>query len=174
MGVNPILGLLRTLLLFLLFRVKFRKNDIDRVIVMEDGRRFRIFRHVIVRSRHNQAPQAVFVVRFTPAKMTVKQNIHFSRLPMMIFIGFRGFRSKFWCVDDDTGMCQGVYEWQTIEDALRYSQSIAMRFMTGRSIPGSVSSRTIDQSKERYWLFRESESRAVQLQERRSERMNLL
>jgi len=152
-GTNPVIGLLKTLLFLVTFRVRFRRSDIGRVIEMEDGRRFRVFRRVFLRSPHD-APQAVFVVRFTPARMTVRQNIAFSLLPMMIFMGFRGFRSKYWCVDDRSGMCQGVYEWQTVEDARRYESSIAMRFMTERSIPGSVSSRVIDQSRDRYWLFR--------------------
>lgn len=32
----------------------------------------------------------------------------------------------------------GVYHWKTVEDAERYSKSIAMRFMTKRSVEGSV------------------------------------
>ncbi|MBI4978771.1 MAG: hypothetical protein HZC28_14925 [Spirochaetes bacterium] len=86
------------------------------------------------------------MVRFKPADMTSQQNISFSRIPMMIFMGFRGFRSKFWAVNHETGLCQGLYEWQTREDAERYAASIAMRFMSNRSIPESVSYIIVDRA----------------------------
>jgi hypothetical protein len=50
-------------------------------------------------------------------------------------------------------MCQGVYAWQTVADAQAYAHSIALRFMTGRSVPGSVSHQIIDQSSGPYWAF---------------------
>ncbi len=56
-------------------------------------------------------------------------------------------------VEKDTGLCQGLYQWQTVEDAESYSRSVAMRFMAGRSEPGSVQFTIIDQSGERYWAF---------------------
>ncbi len=153
MNTHPLLGFSRTLFLFLSFRVTFDRANRNREIVMEDGTRFRIFRHVRIRTDHRAEPQAVFVVRFKPKGMSVQQNIRFSLLPMMIFMGFRGFREKYWCVDDDTGLCQGVYAWQTLEDARNYSQSIAMRFMMERSYPESVSFQILDQAPCQYWLF---------------------
>jgi hypothetical protein len=154
MKTNPMLGFLRTLLLFLTFRVRYPRERVDQTITMEDGQTFRVFRHVRIRAARSPKPEGVFVVRFRPANMTVNQNIRFSLLPMMIFIGFHGFREKYWCVDDETGLCQGVYAWQTVEDAENYSKSIAMRFMTKRSDPESVSAKVIDQASDTYWLFR--------------------
>ncbi len=156
MNTHPLLGFLRTLFLLLTFRVVFDREDRNRQIVMEDGTRFRIFRHVRIRTYHRAGPQAVFVVRFKPKGMNIQQNIRFSLLPMLIFMGFRGFREKYWCVNDDTGLCQGVYAWQTLEDARNYSQSIAMRFMTERSYPESVSFQILDQGAFQYWLFSQS------------------
>jgi hypothetical protein len=144
MKMNPVIGFLKTLLLFVKFKVKFDKKDTGRVIIMEDGASFKIFRRVIIKYNDRPHPQAVFIVRFTPANMSVEQNIRFSLIPMMIFMGFRGFRSKYWCVNQETGMCQGIYEWQTLDDANNYADSIAMRFMTKRSVPGSVSNKIID------------------------------
>jgi hypothetical protein len=129
MQTNPILGPIRTLWLFLTFRVHFFKEDAGRVITMEDGKTFRVFRHVQIRRPGAPRPAGMFIVRFRPANMTVHQNIRFSLLPMMIILGLTGFREMYWCVNDDTGLCQGVYAWQSVEDASRYSQSIAMRFM---------------------------------------------
>lgn len=67
-------------------------------------------------------------------------------------MGFKGFRSKYWCVNEDTGMCQGVHEWDKLEDAKHYSKSIAVKNMTKRSKPGSVSYEVLDNIKEnRSW-----------------------
>ncbi|MEJ2710804.1 MAG: hypothetical protein P8074_24550 [Anaerolineales bacterium] len=153
MGTNPVLGFLKTLWLFLSGRVVLLKHDIGKNITMEDGHKFRIFRHVRIRSTSQDRPQGAFIVRFKPENIGIEENIRFSRLPMMIFMGFHGFREKYWCVDDETGLCQGVYAWQTLEDASNYSRSIAMRFMTRRSVPGSVTWQVIDQSTTPYWLF---------------------
>lgn len=113
----------------------------------------RIFRHVRIRTLNSERPEGVFFVRFIPSHLTINQNIRFSLLPMVIFMGFHGFREKYWCVNDETGLCQGVYAWQTVKDAEAYSKSIAMRFMTRRSDPQSVSARVFDQKDEPYWLF---------------------
>lgn len=120
---------------------------------MEDGARFRIFRHVTIRTSSSDEPQAVFIVRFRPAHVTVQANIRFSLLTMMIFMGFRGFREKFWCVNDETGLCQGVYAWQTLQDAQNYASSVAMRVMTNRSEPDSVTLKVLEQERRKYWLF---------------------
>ncbi len=154
MSTHPVLGLLRTLLLFGSLRITFIKEDRDKQITMEDGMKFRVFRHVKIQASHQGRPKAVFIVRFCPRNMTVKQNIRFSLIPMMIFMGFKGFREKYWCVNDETGLCQGAYAWQTLEDAENYSKSIALRFMANRSDPESVNFRIIGQEQEPYWLFR--------------------
>ena len=147
---NPVLGFLRTLGLFLAGRVRFHPEDVGLQLETDDGERYRVFCRVVIR-REAPPPGALFVVRFTPAHMSVRQNIRFSRLPLLIFMGFRGFRSKYWCVDDRTGACEGVYEWQTPADAEAYVASIAFRFMTNRSIPGSVSHRILERSDDSPW-----------------------
>lgn len=131
-STNPFLGFLRTLWLFATWRVRFVRESIGR----RKGN-FTVFRHVIIQSR-KPAPQAMFTIRFRPKDMGIEANKCFSRLPMMVFMGFGGFRSKLWMVDESTGECQGVYEWQTVKDAENYSRSIALRFMTRRSVSGSV------------------------------------
>ncbi|OHD57124.1 MAG: hypothetical protein A2Y33_09370 [Spirochaetes bacterium GWF1_51_8] len=121
---------------------------------MDDGKKFTVFRHVVIRPGKNAPePQAVFVVRFRPKKMSVRANIRFSLLPMMIFMGFSGFRSKYWAVDYETGLCQGLYEWQTAADAENYSRSVAMRFMAKRSDPVSVEWRIVEKGKDKKSLF---------------------
>jgi hypothetical protein len=68
---------------------------------------------------------------------------------MMMFMGFTGFRSKYWAVNHQTGLCQGLYEWQTVRDAENYSKSLAIRLIAEKSYPESVWFRIIDKRKEK-------------------------
>jgi hypothetical protein len=146
-------ALARSFGLLLTGRVRFPRGQIGWKLTMEDGEAFTVFRHAIVKGRGE--PAGAFIVRFTPAHLSVRQNIRFSLLPMVPVLGMHGFREKYWCVNEQTGMCQGVYAWQTVGDAEAYAGSVALRFMTSRSLPGSVSHRVLDQARERYWVFRE-------------------
>ena len=142
---NPLFGFLRTLFLFILGRVQFNKEVVGATIVMPDGREFKIFRRVVIKKfiKKNESPLGLFIVCFTPT-MDIKKNIRLSKFLMLIFMGFKGFRSKYWCVNEESGRCQGVYEWDRTEDAENYSKSIAVRNMTKRSKPGSVSYEILD------------------------------
>ena len=148
-----IVAIARSLALLLSGRVRFLRDDIGRTLTMEDGAQFTVFRHVQVAAAGQ--PAGVFIVRFTPAHMSVRQNIRFSLLPMVPLLGLHGFREKYWCVNEQTGECQGLYAWQSVADAHAYAGSVALRFMTGRSLPGSVSHLILDQSQQPYWAFRE-------------------
>jgi hypothetical protein len=152
LGTNPVVGVLRTLGLLLSGRVRFNRAVIGRLLETDDGVRYRVFRRAVVR-RDAPPPEALFIVRFTP-HMRPAANIRFSLLPMLLILGFTGFRSKFWCVNDGTGACEGVYEWQTRVDAEAYAASIALRFMTNRSVPGSVSHRILERTDDAPWPFR--------------------
>ena len=44
-------------------------------------------------------------------------------------------------IDAARGDFQGLYRWASVAAAERYANSYAMRFMTRRSAPGSVSQR---------------------------------
>lgn len=136
MSTNPIIGLIKCLGLYIFRRVKLKPEDINKEVKMPDGERYRIFRHVQIKRK--QTPRAVFIIRFQLKEMDPKANERFSRLPMMVFMGFKGFTEKYWGVQDDSGKCQGIYYWLRYEDALAYSKSIAVKFMTKRSVPGSV------------------------------------
>ena len=126
----------------------FDTSVIDKRIEMNDGNVFSIFRRVNVKGKNE--PEAYFLVRFKPKNMTAQENIKFSLKPMMIFMGFKGFRSKYWAVDYKSGLCQGLYEWQTLKDAESDSKSIAMKFMINRSESDSIMFRVIDKTKEKF------------------------
>ncbi len=145
---NPLIGFIKTVIMFIFKKFHFDKNLVNKKIQMENGAVFTIFRRVEVKTNKKEIPGAIFLVRFKPIDMTAEENIKFSKKTMMIFMGFRGFRSKYWAVNYETGLCQGLYEWNTVKDAENYSKSIAMKFMANRSDPASVSFKIIDKSKE--------------------------
>ncbi|HOS38274.1 MAG TPA: hypothetical protein PLG31_00970 [Spirochaetota bacterium] len=154
MNTNPLIGFIRTLGLIMSGRVLFLGSSVGKQLAMPDGRVFTVFRHVKIRPKGiSPDPEAVFLVRFKPRRMSDRANRVFSLLPMLVFMGFRGFRQKYWAVEEGTGLCQGLYEWQTMADAGNYANSIAMRFMRNRSLPESVSFEIIDQRAARYWAF---------------------
>lgn len=98
---------------------------------------FKIFRYAEIKNKEKE-PEAWFIVQFQLKNMDVRRNRTFSLIPMFFLLHFKGFRSKYWLMDEATNTCMGVYRWQTLEDAQRYANSIAMKFMKKRSTPSSV------------------------------------
>lgn len=147
---NPIYGFIRTIFLYVTGRVNLVKEDKGKRIIMGDGKLYTVFRRVIIKKfiNNNKKPEGLFIIKFKPSGMTIEENIKYSRKPMLIFQGFKGFRSKYWTVDYETGECQGIYEWDTYEDAERYSKSIAVKVMTNRSEKGSVSYKILRNTEE--------------------------
>ncbi len=141
MSVRPFHSLLKAFGYIIKGRLHFPRHRIGESVTMEDGEIFTVFRHVIVIPSSNQGepPRAVFRVRFRVANMSPQQNKRFSLIPIPFFIGLPGFRSKLWMTNETTGFNQGVYEWNTIQDAQNYANSFAMKFMEKRSVPGSIS-----------------------------------
>jgi hypothetical protein len=104
---------------------------------MEDGRRFRVFRHLSLRSGRDAAP-AVMVIRFRFASFSQRVNRLLSLLPIPLIAGSPGFREKLWMVDDDRGDWQGVYEWESSEAVDAYRRSFVLGVMNRRAEPESI------------------------------------
>jgi hypothetical protein len=99
----------------------------------------RIVKQIVIDApRSGQEPGAVFMVRFRLAGMSPRANMIFLNLPIPFIAGLPGFRTKLWLYDDATGCFQGLYEWETAEDAKAYAGSFAAGFMKRRSVPGSA------------------------------------
>ena len=139
--MNPFHSLIKTHWNLLTGRLHFPRERIGDSFTLGDDQVFTIFRQVIVDPpKGRQAkPRAIFRVRFRVANMTVEQNKRFSILPIPFFIGLPGFRSKLWMLDRTTGDSQGVYQWDTVQDAQNYANSFAIKFMTRRAVLGSIS-----------------------------------
>jgi putative monooxygenase ydhR len=119
-------------------RVRFARSRVGESLVMQDGERMRIFRQLRLASADGAEPGGEFRVRFTP-KMSARINVLFSWLPIVLFMGLPGFVGKTWIINETSGAFGGIYLWRTQQDAQCYSHSAALRFMTKRSVPGSVS-----------------------------------
>jgi hypothetical protein len=137
---NPLVSFFRTIGLAVAGRVHFPGERIGEIIDRENGHEFKVFRQVIIDPGNSQPaiPGAIFHVHFRISSMTPRQNRVFSLIPIPFIIGLPGFRSKLWIVDEATGDCQGIYQWDSIAQAEKYAASVAMRFMMMRAVKGSV------------------------------------
>ncbi len=143
MTINPIQAFLHANRLLLTGRLRFSRARLGERVTPPDGRSYTIFRQATVSPAGGQPDRAgvVFEVQFHPAGMSAAANKWFSLLPMPFCVGCPGFRSKLWAVNESTGECAGIYEWDTPQDAEAYAASFAMRFSKGRSRPGTFSYR---------------------------------
>ena len=80
----------------------------------------------------------MFTVRFRFTSLSAEANKRLSLIPAPFIAAQPGFRSKDWMSGRDTGMFQGVYGWDTVEQAEAYWTSFPMRLMKRRAVLGSV------------------------------------
>ena len=120
-------------------RVHFPRSRIGEVHHGPDEP-FVIFRTMIFDPTESQPeePGAVFTVRFRFTSLSAEANKRLSLIPAPFIAAQPGFRSKDWMSGRDTGMFQGVYGWDTVEQAEAYWTSFPMRLMKRRAVLGSV------------------------------------
>ena len=134
----PSVLLARATALCLHGRVHFpQSQNGDTVLEKEE---FTIFRKVVVDPVANQPikPQASFRVYFQFARFSLKINKILSLIPIPFIIAQPGFRSKTWMSGKDTGTFQGLYEWDSVEDAEYYWNSFPLKLMKRRAIPDTL------------------------------------
>jgi len=119
-------------------RVHFPKKRLGEVIHGKED--FIIFRHAVLDPDANQPekPAARLAVRFQFRRFSLKTNRKLSLIPIPFIIAQPGFRSKIWMSGKETGEFQGLYEWDTIEDAEKYRFSFPMKLMNKRAVPESL------------------------------------
>jgi hypothetical protein len=120
-------------------RVHFLKESIGEVHP-GPGESFVAFRKMVLDpvAADHPAPAARFTVRFHFKSLSPAANRRLSMLPAPFIATQPGFRSKTWTIGRQTGMFQGVYEWDTVGDAEAYWTSFPMRMMKRRAVPDSV------------------------------------
>ena len=120
-------------------RVHFLKDCIGDVQQGNDED-YEVFRKVILDPSKDQPekPGAIFIVRFRFARFGVRTNRFLSLIPIPFIVAQRGFRSKTWMIGQKTGAFQGLYEWDSIEDAEKYWTSFPMELMKRRAVPETL------------------------------------
>jgi hypothetical protein len=75
---------------------------------------------------------------FRKARFAAKTNRFLSLIPIPFIVAQQGFRSKTWMMGQKTGAYQGLYEWDSIEDAEKYWTSFPMKLMKRRAVPETL------------------------------------
>mgnify|MGYP001824571349 CR=1 FL=1 len=123
-------------------RLRLESRYVGSIVVMEDGQRFRVFRHLSLsgnEEREQGAPaSAILVVRFKFARLSQALNRWLSLIPVPLIGGYPGFRQKLWMVHEETGYWQGVYEWESAEAVREYRGSFVLRLMNRRAESESI------------------------------------
>ena len=127
-------------------RIHFPKRYLGRILLMEDGQKFQVIRHLEINPENGPDKlRAVFKVRFKFSGLSLPVNKRLSMIPAPFLMAKPGFRQKIWSVSGD-GYFQGIYEWASKEAAAKYPQSFIFRMMTKRSAAGTLSSEVIPDS----------------------------
>jgi len=118
--------------------VRFPREHLGRVLEMDDGQRFTVFRHAHLKRRASGKP-AVFVVRFKFARFSQAANRRLSIIPIPLIVGFPGFMDKLWMVNAENGYWQGVYQFESPAAVEAYRHSFVLGLMNRRAASGTLS-----------------------------------
>lgn len=138
---NAVYAFLKAHYLLLRRRLHFRKERNGEVVTASDGKEYTIFRGLTVDPRKNQPekPGAILRIQFDFKSGSAGKNKRLSVIPIPFIAGLPGFRSKYWMIHEPSGGFQGIYEWDSVQDAENYEKSFAIKLMKMRAVPGSVS-----------------------------------
>ena len=134
-------SLAKTIFFFLLWKIHFSKEFLGKTVVMDDGQKFTIFRHMTLNTgkSYSDHSMTVFRVRFKFAKLSHKVNKLTSLIPVFLIVSFPGFRDKIWMINEDTGYWQGIYQWESEDAVEKYKKSFVLGVMNKRAVPNSIS-----------------------------------
>lgn len=120
-------------------KLHFPSNYNNKIVHTEDGKEFKIFRHMHIKSRSHPETGSIFIVRFKFKKFSHNTNIRLSRIPILLIAGFPGFIDKLWMIDWKTDYWQGIYQWENPEAIEKYKKSFVLGMMNKRAIEHSIS-----------------------------------
>jgi hypothetical protein len=120
--------------------VQYSGENNGKILIMEDGKQYKIFRRLGVNVKNNTTDSlAVFKVRFKFSGLKPGTNKRLSIIPAPFLLGMKGFLEKCWMYDEESGYFQGVYQWESREAAESYPNSFIFKLMTKRSAKGTLS-----------------------------------
>ena len=141
MRQNPLALLLRALRLWQQKRVRFQ-TEVDSTTLVDHEETFLAFRKVVVAPGPLQPPRpgAIFRVRFRFKNLSATANRWLSLIPIPLILAQPGFRSKTWLLGTNSGDFIGSYDFDSVETAQQYWDSLPLRMMRKRAAPGSLTS----------------------------------
>lgn len=141
--MTAIYSVIRFVYLIIAGKIRFPKEYNDKWIQMDDGLRFKIFRHMTRVLKGDTETGSIFIVRFRFKRLTHEANKKASSIPIPLIGGFTGFRDKIWMIDWDTGYWQGIYQWDDMYSIEKYKASLVLRIMNRRADESSLTYRVI-------------------------------
>jgi len=142
--LSPTKSLVKTIGFVLTGRLHFPVDKVGQVVMDKDGNSFTVFREVVVDPTRDQPsrPGFTLILHFRVTNLTVAQNKVYALLPLPLYLGDPGFRSKLFTINGEN--CQSIYQWDTLADVQAYLNSFAIKSVSGRSVPGSFSYEIIE------------------------------
>ena len=119
-------------------RLRLTKNYLNKMIHMNNGNRFLIFRHISTYPLNQSDEDCVFIVSFKFSHLSYKANKLTSIIPMLMIAGFPGFIAKIYAVNPENGYWQGMYQWKSPEHLEAYQKSFVFKIMNKRAITDSI------------------------------------
>jgi hypothetical protein len=150
--MTVLISIIRSIFYILFQRLSYPRIYLDEEIIMEDGLKFKIFRHMSLKVKNESDKKSIFIVRFKFKKFSHKANIRLSRIPIMLIAGFPGFRDKLWMIDYETDYWQGLYQWETEESIKKYQNSFVLGLMNKRSDDSTLEYKIIPKKDIRQYL----------------------
>jgi len=136
---NPIVLIARAIGLWLRGLVRFG-YDPHEAAIEDRQERFEPFRKVAIDCGAHDAttPGAIFQVRFRFKNLSPVANRLLSLIPIPLIVAQPGFRSKTWLLGNESGDFIGYYEFDSIDEAGAYWDSLPLRMMRRRAAPGTL------------------------------------
>ena len=132
-------SIIRAIYYLFISKLHFPSNYNNQIVRMDEGKEFKIFRHMHLKSSSQLENASIFIVRFKFKKFSHNTNIILSRIPILLIAGFPGFRDKLWTIDWKTGYWQGIYQWENVEAIENYKKSFVLGMMNKRAIDHTIS-----------------------------------
>ena len=132
-------SIIRAIYYLIISELQFPSTYTNKIVRTEDGKEFKIFRHMHLKSNRQSENSAIFIVQFKFNKFSHNANIRLSRIPILLIAGFPGFRDKLWMIDWKTGYWQGIYQWENSAAIEKYKKSFVLGMMNKRAIKHSIS-----------------------------------
>lgn len=136
--------IIKSTLNFLSAKLTFPDSYNGKIVKMDDGKTFKVFRYMKLKHSKDSSNKSVYVVRFKFSKFSHNKNIKLSRIPMFLIAGFPGFRKKIWMIDYKEDYWQGAYEWDNAEAINKYRRSTVLGIMNKRAIAESVTETIVE------------------------------